>query len=202
MGAPKAKPYFTVAQYLAIERKSKERHEFLDGVIYAMAGESGEHGDISVNVVGSLQYQLKGKRCRARTKDTKVRSGPDPEHRESTKGLYSYPDVVVICGEPQYHDEFRDIVLNPTAIVEVLSKSTESFDRGEKFNHYQTWNPTLRDYVLISQDEPMIEHFSKQADGTWKYARALGMDASIAIPSIECILKLSDVYDRIAFAES
>ena len=202
MGAPKAKPYFTVGQYLAIERKSHERHEYLDGVVYAMAGESGEHGDISANAMGSLVNQLKGKPCRARTKDTKVRSGPDPERGESSKGLYSYPDIVVICGEPQYHDDFKDIVLNPTAIVEVLSKSTERFDRGDKFNHYQTWNPTLRDYVLISQVEPLVEHFSKQADGTWLYSRTLGLDGSVTIPSIQCTLKLADVYDRVMFPEN
>ena len=202
MGAPKARPYFTVAQYLAIERKSKDRHEFLDGEIYAMAGESGEHGDISVNVVTSVAYQLRGKPCRARTIDTKVRSGPNPDAGDSSKGLYSYPDIVVICGEPQYHDEFRDIVLNPTAIVEVLSKSTESFDRGEKFNRFQTWNPTLRDYILVSQNQPLIEHFSKQPDGTWTYLRILGLDGNLTIPSIQCTLKLSEVYDRVMFTES
>src|SRR5690242_7508548 len=103
MGLAKAKSRFayTIDQYLAIERKSEERHYFLDGEIYAMAGESGEHGDISANVVGLLVAQLKGTPCRARTKDTKVRSGPILSAGETTRGLFSYPDVVVICGEPE-----------------------------------------------------------------------------------------------------
>jgi Uma2 family endonuclease len=123
-----------VDQYLEMERASEERHFYLDGEIYAMAGESGAHGDISANLVISLGTQLKGKPCRARTKDTKVRSGPNPTAGRNTDGLYSYPDVVVICGEPHYHDEHE--VTNPTAIVEVLSPEMEAFDRGEKFTRY------------------------------------------------------------------
>src|ERR1043165_4536311 len=112
MGFPKRPPVFTVDEYLALERSAEERHEYLDGEIYAMAGESGEHGDISVNIVGILFAQLKGKPCRARTKDTKVRRGPQPTLGRNMTGLYSYPDIVVICGEPEYHDDFTDLVLN------------------------------------------------------------------------------------------
>src|SRR5258708_35761417 len=110
MGLPKPKPMYTVEDYLTIERASEERHEYLDGQIYAMAGESGEHGDISVNLIASLATQLKGTPCRARTKDTKVRSGPAPRSRQSSAGLYSYPDIVVICGEPEYHDAHTDVI--------------------------------------------------------------------------------------------
>ena len=99
MGVAQPQPSYTAEEYLAFEREAEERHEFLDGVIYAMACESDEHGDISVNICGELRTQLKGKDCRARLKDTKVRSGPIPNLRNATKGLYSYPDVVVICGE-------------------------------------------------------------------------------------------------------
>src|SRR5262245_24970651 len=169
MGQPqaKAKSAYTIDQYLKIERASEERHEYVDGEIYAMAGESGEHGDISVNVVVSLGSQLRGTSCRARTKDTKVCSGPILRSGSSTRGIFSYPDVVVVCGEPEYHDAYKDVILNPTAIVEVLSTSTEAFDRGEKFTRYQTWNPTLTDYLLVSQDQPQVEHFHRQADGSW-----------------------------------
>jgi Uma2 family endonuclease len=189
----------TIDQYLAIERAAEERHIYLDGQIYAMAGESGEHGDISANVVGSLVAQLRGKPCRARTKDTKVRSGPTPMPGRSTTGLFSYPDVVVICGEPEYHDAFKDIILNPTAIVEVLSHATEAFDRGDKFLRYQKWNPSLSEYVLVSQDTPQIEHFVKQADGTWTYRVYAGLEAVLIMHSIGCTLKLADAYERVDF---
>jgi len=192
---------YTVDEYLALERASEERHEYLDGQIYAMADESGEHGDISANVAGSLVSQLKGTPCRARIKDTKVRSGPAPRSRQSTAGLYSYPDIVVICDEPEYHDAHTDVILNPTALVEVLSPSTEAFDRGEKFDRYQVWNPTLKDYVLVSQDRPHIDHYSRQADGSWSYRSHTGREASVVISSIQCTLKLADVYDRVVFPE-
>src|ERR1700682_4990288 len=176
MGLRKAKPIFTVDEYLAIERFTEERHEFLDGQIYAMAGESGEHGDISANLVGTLVNQLKGTPCRVRAKDTKVRSGPTPRLVGSTSGLYSYPDIVVFCGEPEYHDTYEDVILNPTVIVEVLSPTTEAFDRGEKFARFKTWNLTLQDYLLVSQDQPQIEHFGRQFDGGWSNHRHTGLE--------------------------
>src|SRR5688572_25678141 len=116
---------------MPMERAAEERHVYLDGEIFAMAGESDPHGIISVNLVGTFFNQLKGKPCQARTKETKVRSGPVPETGRGTKGMFSYPDVVVVCGEVEYHDAYRDVILNPKAIIEVLSPSTEAFDRGE-----------------------------------------------------------------------
>ena len=199
MGLPKPRPHYSVDEYLAIERASEERHEYVDGEIYAMAGENGEHGDITVNLVVSLGSQLRGTSCRARTKDTKVCSGPILRSDSSTRVMFSYPDVVFVCGEPEYHDDYKDVILNPTAIVEVLSKTTEAFDRGEKFTRYQTWNPTLTDYLLVSQDRPQIEHFHRQADGSWSYQRFTDLEATVSIPSIQCVLKLADVYERIVF---
>ncbi|MBX9691052.1 MAG: Uma2 family endonuclease [Cyanobacteria bacterium] len=202
MTLSKSVPLFTVDQYLALERSSEERHEFLDGQIYAMAGESDEHADITVNLVAGLANQLKGTPCRVRTKDTKVRSGPAPKpHQATTSGLYCYPDLVVICGEPQYHDEHRDVILNPTVILEVLSPSTEAFDRGEKFSRYQMWNPSLKDYLLISQDQPKIEHYARHSDDSWRYTLVQGLHNIIVIPSINCTLQLSDVFDRITFSQ-
>lgn len=196
-----SKPWYTVDNYLAIERASEERHLYLDGEIYAMAGESHAHGDISTNIVGLLHSQLRGKPCRARTKDTKVRSGPTPLPGKSMSGLFSYPDVLVICGEPEYHDAHEDIVLNPTTIVEVLSESTEAFDRGEKFRRYQQWNPSLCDYILVSQDRPQVEHYTRQPDGTWSYQRIEGLENEVVIRSIQCVLKLAEVYERVVFRE-
>lgn len=201
MGLPKPKTRFSVDDYLAIERESDERHMYLDGEIYAMAGESHAHGDVSANIGGLLHAQLRGKPCRVKTKDTKVRSGPTPMPGKSTKGLFSYPDALVVCDEIEFHDAYKDVILNPTMIAEVLSASTEAFDRGEKFNRYQQWNPTLRDYLLISQEKPRIEHFSRQADGGWSYHCHEGLDKQVVIASIQCVLKLADVYERIQFEE-
>jgi Uma2 family endonuclease len=194
-----AQPLYSAEEYLEFERQAEERHEYLDGFIYAMAGESPLHADISANLVILIGEQLRDSPCRVRTKDTKVRSGPT--QRRMMKGLFSYPDVVVICGEPQYHDEHRDVVINPTVIIEVLSESTEARDRGVKFHRYQTWSPTLTDYVLVSQEAPLIEHFERQADGSWTLRIYQGIEESFTIKSINCTLKLSDVYARIVFPE-
>jgi Uma2 family endonuclease len=191
--------YYTVDQYLAIERSVEDRYYYLDGEIYAMAGESDAHGIITVNVVGSLFNQLRGTPCQARTKDTKVRSGPILSAGETARGLFSYPDILVICGEPEYHDALKDIVLNPKVIFEVLSESTEAFDRGEKFTRFQSWNPSLTDYVLVLQDRAQVEHFTRQPDGAWSYRLTTGLDASVAIASINCTLTLADIYERVDF---
>lgn len=200
MGLPRLKPRYTVDQYLAIERRAEERHLFLDGEIYAMAGESDAHGIISVNLVALLVVQLRGGPCSVRTKDTKVRSGSIPMSGSATAGMFSYPDVLAVCGEPEYHDALRDILLNPKAILEVLSESTEAFDRGEKFQRFQEWNPSLTDYLLVAQDRPQVEHFRREADGKWTYERHSGLDAVVSIASIACWLKLADVYDGVVFA--
>jgi Uma2 family endonuclease len=200
MGAPKLKPLYTVDEYLAMERAAFERHIYLDGEIIAMAGESDNHGIISVNIIITMGVQLKGSPCRLRTKDTKVRSGPIPESSHSKKGMFSYPDIVVVCGEREFHDAHKDVILNPKCIVEVLSESTEEFDRGDKFTRYQICNSSLTDYVLVSQDKPQIEHFEKQANGEWTNQVHVGLDASVHIASIGCTLKLADVYDRVVFS--
>jgi Uma2 family endonuclease len=199
MALPQSQLIFTEEQYLEFERSAEERHEYLDGHIYKMAGESGEHGDISANLVGIMVNQLRGTPCRARTKDTKVRSGPLPVNPRNTKGLYSYPDLVVICGEPQYLDDYRDVVINPKVIIEVLSDSTSEFDRIIKFERYRIWSKTLTDYVLISQTQPVIEHFEKRESGEWVYHPYRGLDQKITIKSIKCSLPTADGYDRVVF---
>jgi Uma2 family endonuclease len=128
-----------------------------------------------------------------------VRSGLGIVAARSVKGMFSYPDILVVCGEPEFFDEHSDIIMNPTAIVEVLSKSTELFDRGEKFQRYRAWNATLKDYVLVSQTKPLVEHFHRKPDGGWDMQEAIGLDATVVISSISCTLTLADVYDRIAF---
>ncbi|MGH9766964.1 MAG: Uma2 family endonuclease [Blastocatellia bacterium] len=199
MATPQSRIYFTEEEYLAIERASEERHEYVDGRIYAMAGESEGHADISGNIFARLFEGLSRERCRVRMQNTKVRSGPEPKSSRGSRGFYSYPDVLVVCGERQFHDKFRDVLINPNVIVEVLSESTESFDRGEKFIRYRTWLPTLTDYILVSQDKPVIEHYRRQSNDEWVLATMEGLDAVLNIESIGCSLKLSDVYDGVQF---
>lgn len=200
MSLAKSETIYTVEEYLALERRSEERHEYLDGLIYDMAGESLEHGDICTNLVRELSSQLRGSPCRVLSKDTKVRSGPIPRSRHTTKGLYSYPDIVVVCGEPLYHDERRDVLLNPRVIIEVLSPTTEAFDRGEKFWRYRTFIESLTDYVIVAQSRSLIEHFIRQSNDQWLLAAtATELSQTVALDSIDCALGLNDVYDRVVF---
>src|SRR5216683_888870 len=197
--APTPQPYrFTVEEYLAFERASDERHEYLDGVIYAMAGsaspqamagESEDHGTICTNLGGVLFAQLRGTPCRAFSKDTKVRCGPYRSH--TREGLYAYPDLVVVCGPSQYHDQARDVLLNPTVIVEVLSPSTEAIDRGDKLYRYRRWLPTLMDYLLVAQDRPLIDHYHRQEDGAWALHAMEGLQAEVHLETIGCRVPLA-----------
>ncbi len=191
------RPYYTIEQYLAWEREAEERSEFIDGEIYAMAGESGSHADISANLAMLVATQLRGTECRARIKDTKVRSGALAEH--FGRGMISYPDMVFIRGEPEYHDDKNDIVLNPKVVLEVLSDSTEEFDRGVKFTRYRNFNPTLTDYILISQTEPRVEHYLRLESGEWLLREYIGLESTFDIASINCRVSLADLYDRVDF---
>ncbi len=193
MSLPHALPTFTPEEYLSLERVSEIRHEYLDGFVYAMAGESPNHSTICFNLAGSLHAQLKNTPCRGFSPNMKIRTGEE--------SLYSYPDLAIACGEPAFHDKHGDVLINPTVVFEVLSPSTEAYDRGEKLMRYQTHIETLRDYVLIAQDKPRIEHFSRQADETWLRAEVSGLDGVLSLPSINCQLLLADVYDRITFSE-
>jgi Uma2 family endonuclease len=202
MSLPQTQIRYTEDQYLSIEREAEERHEYLDGQIYAMAGESPEHGAICTNLTGEMRAQLKGTRCQAFAKDMRVRSGLLPRRRYSQKGLYSYPDLMVVCGEMQFLDEHRDVIINPKVIIEVASPSTEAFDRGEKFQRYRTHNPSLTDYLIVAQNGPSIEHFARQENGQWVIAAlAVELSESIHIASINCTLQLAEVYDRLEFPE-
>jgi Uma2 family endonuclease len=194
-------PRYTVDEYLALEREAEERHEYLDGVIYAMAGESPEHGAICTNILGQLYQQLRGKPCQIFSKDMKVVSGPDPKNRRASKGLFSYPDLVVVCGALKFHDEYRDVLLNPTVIIEVLSPTTEAFDRGQKFWRYRTYLSSLVDYVLVSQSIPMIDHYVRRPDGEWVLSTVGDLGDSLSLGSIDCNLRFADVYDRVSFPQ-
>ena len=191
MSLPLTLSFFSPEEYLAFERGTDARHEYLDGHVYAMAGESIEHSRICVNVAGELRARLKGQPCEVLSPNMKVVTSPS--------GLFSYPDVVVVCGAPQFYDERRDILLNPSVVFEVLSPSTEAYDRGEKFLRYRTQIVTLAEYVLISQHRPLVEHYVRQSDGSWNYASVSTLAEGIELPSIGCRLPLSEIYDRIVF---
>ena len=206
MGLAQKKPEsgrrYTIDEYLAMERQAFERSEYIDGYIYAMAGESENHGIVSANFSSEIHQQLKGTDCQTRIKDAKIKSGDfEKMIGNSLKGMFSYPDIVIICGRPVYHDEFTDIILNPKVIIEVLSPSTELFDRNTKFHRLSQFNETLTDYILVSQDKPMIEHFVRQTDGNWLLYTHFGVDETLAVENIKCRLELEDIYDRVKFSE-
>ncbi|CAN5779759.1 Uma2 family endonuclease [soil metagenome] len=192
---------YTVEEYLSIDRESIERYEYLDGDILMMAGESIRHGDISVNLIREVSLVLKGKNCRVLAKDTKTKSGGFGKIGQTKKGMFSYPGLVIVCGEPEFQDKHRDIVLNPKVIIEVLSESTELFDRTDKFMRYRMFNDTLTDYILVSQDKPQVEHFIRQDDNSWKLFTYFGLKEEIFIESIECRIKLSEIFDRVKFTK-
>ncbi len=200
MAVAEAELKVTIEEYLRHEREAEERHEYLNGLVYAMAGESPDHGIISVNLVRELSVRLRGGPCQPFTKDTKVRCGPNPLPPHSMRGLFAYPDIVVVCGERQYHDKYKDVLLNPTVIIEILSKTTKDFDRGEKFEHYRTWLPSLQEYVLVHQSQPRIEHFERQKTGQWLLTTIDGMEAVLPLQSLDCTLALRDIYEGIAFS--
>lgn len=187
------KIYLTPAEYLAFERQSEIKHEYFRGELFAMAGASRQHVRIAVNVTILLGNQLKRRGCDVFNSDMRVKVSPT--------GLYTYPDLVVVCGRPRFEDRELDTLLNPTVVVEILSKSTEAYDRGEKFAQYRTLE-SLTDYLLISQERPHIERFTRQEGGLWLFSDSIGLDAVMPIESIQCQLPLAEVYDRVEFDES
>ena len=198
MGLPQSAYAYSFDEYLALEREGEERHEFVDGSIYAMAGESLEHSTINANLTGILYGQLKGKPCRTLSPNMKVLSGE--YRRGQTRGLFSYPDVTVVCGEPKFLDERRDVLLNPTLIIEVLSPSTEAFDRGEKFRRYRQHLDSLQAFVLVSSHMPLVELYQRQSDGFWLYSATSEREDSLPLASISCHLPLAELYERVEFA--
>ena len=178
----------TEDEYLAHELGSEAKHELLHGVIVAMAGASREHNAIAGNIVGLLRALLKDRRCLVFPSDQRV-------HVEAT-GLFTYPDVTVACDELRFHPKNRDTLLNPRVLVEVLSDSTEAYDRGAKFAHYRTI-PSLLEYVLVSQHEHKIEHYRRLDTGQWVLTVYEGDEAAAELPALGCALSLAEVYDKL-----
>ena len=182
---------FTPEMYVERERRSAFKSEFADGAILAMAGASEAHNLIVANIVRELGIQMKGRPCRVYPSDMRVRI---PQ-----KKRYVYPDAIVVCGEPEFEDEHRDTLLNPTVVIEVLSPSTENHDRVAKFAAYRTV-ASLQEYLLISQDTPLIECYTRQ-EGTrfWLYSDAEGDDALMELNSIPARLALAEIYEHVEF---
>lgn len=197
MASVQARHYYSPEDYLALERQADERHQYVDGQIYAMAGESLQHSTICFNLARILGNQLRGGNCRGLSPNMKIRTGP--VQKNSRKGMFSYADATVVCGEPRFHDEHRDVLLNPTVIIEVLSPSTERFDRVEKFTRYRTHLDSLVDYVLIASTQPFIEHFRRHTGEQWLFTPLADLDSSLFIESIGCRLPLAEVYERVEF---
>ncbi len=189
MVQPQPKPSLSPEEYLAIERQAEIRSEYLDGEMFAMAGGSYFHNVIVGNLVGEIRQQLKGKQCTVCPNDQRV-------HIPET-GLYTYPDVVVICGEPRFEDEHLDVLLNPILIVEVLSTTTEAYDRGKKFQNYQKID-SLAEYVLVAQDQHRVERFFRQDGNEWLLTTTAGLESAVFLASIQCVLALAEVYDKVA----
>jgi Uma2 family endonuclease len=187
-----ARSYLTPEEYLALERQAQTKSEYLRGEVYAMAGASRQHVTIMTNAIVALGTRLIGGPRMVFGSDLRVKVPPT--------GLYTYPDVSVVCGKAQFEDRQQDNLLNPTVIFEILSRSTEGYDRGEKFAHYRTLE-SLSDYVLISQHRPLVEHFTRQPDDSWLLKSYEGLDAILPIPSIGCELPLADIYDKVEWPE-
>ena len=186
----KEKKYISPEEYLKFERQSEEKHEYFNGEVFAMSGASVKHNIISSNLIISLGNDLKG--------TSYLPLGSDMRVYVSVNGLYTYPDVSVFRNEIKLLDEEKDTALNPIVIFEILSKSTQDYDLGGKFKLYRDI-PTLEEYVLVSQDNVNVEHYKKQSDGKWLLEEIKDIQEKIELDSIDCELKLSDIYNMVKF---
>ncbi|CAN2039633.1 putative restriction endonuclease domain-containing protein [Candidatus Magnetomoraceae bacterium gMMP-15] len=181
-------PLLSEKEYLEIERKAEYKSEYYNGEIFAMSGASRKHNIIVSNLITQLNLQLEKTPCIVYPSDMRL--------KVQENGLYTYPDLMITCKDEKFDDKYMDTLLNPLIIIEVLSKSTESYDRGEKFSMYRKLE-SLREYLLISQDIPLIEQYVRQDDGKWLLSDARGMDSSIILNSVKAQLKLENVYNKV-----
>jgi Uma2 family endonuclease len=188
MAQPKATSRDTPAEYLALERAAETKSDYLDGEIFAMAGASRRHNLITGSVVTRQTQQLESRPCEVYPSDMRV--------RVPATDLYTYPDVTVVCEEPQFEDAELDVLLNPTLLVEVLSPSTADYDRGFKFDSYRTIN-SLREVLFIAQNRVHVVHYVRQADDTWILAETRNPEESLSLASIGARLSLSEVYAKV-----
>lgn len=186
--ASNPRPIVAPSLYLERERAATHKSEYINGEIYAMAGASEAHNLITANAIASLHGRLKTQGCRVYGNDMRV--------KVPTTSLYTYPDIVIVCGRRVFDDSHQDTLLNPVILMEILSPSTEAYDRGEKFAHYRRLG-TLQEYILIAQDKMSVEQYVRQADGSWNLRIAESPSESVVFQAIESTLPLSDLYDRV-----
>ena len=182
------KTYLTPEQYLEIERRAEYKSEYYQGEMFAMSGATREHNLIVASIVASLYSQLRSSPCETYPSDMRV-------HVRDT-GLYTYPDVVIACQEPRFLDGQLDTLVNPTLLVEILSPSTEAYDRGRKFDHYQSIE-SLRQYLLVASDRIHADLYTRQPDGGWLLTSADGPAGTLALASVNCQIALADVYEKV-----
>ena len=180
--------YVTSQEYLTLEKRAEYKSEYIAGTIVAMSGASRKHNLIVTNIVISLGQQLRGRPCEVYANDMRVKM--------PASDLYVYPDVVVVCGSPQFEDGDLDTLLNPTLVIEVLSQSTEFRDRGVKAQGYRL-RDSLAEYLLIAQDRCRIEQYVRQTDNQWLLVDFRALDETINLVSLHCALAIQDVYDRV-----
>ena len=181
------KQFYTPEEYLDRERRAEYKSEYFAGEIVAMAGAKRRHNLIGSKITTSLNVQLRAAPCEVYTNDMKVQADKARQ--------FSYPDVVVVCGEPQFRDNEDDVLQNPTVIVEVLSPSTEAYDRGEKFLRYRRLD-SLQEYLLVRQNERRVEQFKKQSDGSWRMTEMT--EGSVTLEAVGCTLAFDDIYNKVA----
>lgn len=186
---PKIAQIYTPDEYLEYERETSERHEFVDGYLVEMAGESLSHSRICVNITVEVGSRLRGKNCEALSPNMKVRT--------SNASLFSYPDLTIVCGEPQFHDRKKDVVINPKVIFEVLSPSTEKYDRNVKFQRYRLGNESLTDYILIAQDIISIEHYHRDEQNRWTFEGCVELTDVLRLPELGLEILAERIYDRV-----
>lgn len=189
-----AERLYTVEEYLEIERaaETETKSEYLQGRIVAMSGASRPHNLMSVNISASLHSQLRGRPCETYAADMRVQV-PEADY-------FTYPDLIVVCEEPQLADAHHDTLLNPTVLIEVLSPSTADYDRGRKFEYYRHL-ASLREYLLVAQDRVHVEHYTRQDDRSWRLTETDDPEAELHLPSIGCTLRLREVYEKVSFDE-
>jgi Uma2 family endonuclease len=181
----------TDEEYLAIEEKAEFKSEFYRGEMFAMSGGSPLHALLGNAIGAELRTALKGQNCRAYNSELKI--------RVAKGGLYAYPDASVVCGAIQYAEGTSDVITNPTVVIEVLSPSTEAYDRGFKSSEYRKI-ASLREYAFISQTEPRVEIYGRKSNGEWgEFSEYVGLDAVCLFHSIDCTVALSDLFDGITF---
>jgi Uma2 family endonuclease len=180
---------YTPEEYLALDRKAEYKSEYFAGEIFAMSGASEPHNVIVTNLVREISLQFKGRPCKVYSSDMRVKVGET--------GLYTYPDVVALCKEPQFDDQQKDTLVNPTVLIEVLSPSTEAYDRGNKSMQYRRL-ASLEEYLLISQDRIQVEHYQRQPGGQWLLSEAGELHQTVALPSVSCVLALAEIYDKVS----